>query len=177
MDLTSGPFFSFKFPEIAEALRAASAPVVGVRPTLHPPLTQAVRTTVKGRAILNPPWQCASSVGLGRTEKIKADAVPLTHCPDDVGVKGKASLDLRIGLGKRFRNCLLITICDFDCIRQMGALTMRYEVIVKVGASKPGRDKIVTYTCPNLDTAKDRKALEQKTNPKACIIIMKKRVG
>ena len=54
---------------------------------------------------------------------------------------------------------------------------MRYEVIVKVGASKPGRDKIVTYTCPNLDGAKDRKALEQKTNPKACIIIMKKRVG
>ena len=56
----------------------------------------------------------------------------------------------------------------------MGELTMRYEVILKVGASKPGRDKIVTYTCPNLDTAKDRKALEQKTNPKASIIIMRK---
>jgi len=51
---------------------------------------------------------------------------------------------------------------------------MSYEVIVKVGASRLGRDKIVTYTCPNLETAKDRKALEQKKTQKASIIIMRK---
>ena len=46
---------------------------------------------------------------------------------------------------------------------------MRYEVIVK---ADPDKDK--TYTCHNLDGAKDRKAIEQKKNPKACIIIMRK---
>jgi hypothetical protein len=54
---------------------------------------------------------------------------------------------------------------------------MRYEVIVKAGSSKFGWDKIATYICHNLDTAKDRKAIEQEKNPKACIIIMRKHVG
>jgi len=38
---------------------------------------------------------------------------------------------------------------------------MRYEVIVK---ADPDKDK--TYTCHNLDGAKDRKAIEQKKNPR-----------
>ena len=53
-------------------------------------------------------------------------------------------------------------------------LIMSYEVIVKIGANRLGRDKKVTYTCPNLETSKDRKTLEHKTNPKASIIIMRK---